>query len=275
MIPRPSLLEWQKKTQWPSMTQVEQDLILSRIIVEIYTNPLLREHLVFRGGTALHKLFLSPAGRYSEDVDLVQIHAGPIGPLLEELRKTLSSWLGKPKWKLSEGRATLYYRFTPEEAPAQTMRVKVEINTWEHFHHLGLFEIPYEIENPWFSGEASIRTYALEELIGTKLRALYQRKKGRDLFDLYTILQHHPNLNCSQVIDCFNFYMKRESQAISKAEFQMNMAQKRQDAIFLNDIVPLLRAEHNYNHEEAHHVVETELIQRLEGDPWKALEKVS
>ena len=107
---------------------------LARIIIEIYANPLLREHLVFRGGTALHKLFLSPAGRYSEDVDLVQIHAGPIGLLLEELRKTLSPWLGKPKWKLSEGRATLYYRFTAEEPVAQTMRVKIEINTREHFH---------------------------------------------------------------------------------------------------------------------------------------------
>ena len=127
MIPRPYLLDWQEKVNWISLAQVEQDLILSRIIAEVYSNPLLKEHLVFRGGTALHKLFLSPAGRYSEGVDFVQIQAGPIGPLLHELRKILSPWLGKPKWKLSEGRATLYYRFSPEDDMTQNMRVKVEI----------------------------------------------------------------------------------------------------------------------------------------------------
>jgi len=270
MIPRPYLLEWQKKIQWPSFAQIEQDLILSRIIVEVYSNPLLKTHLVFRGGTAIHKLFLSPGGRYSEDVDFVQIHAGPIGPLLQEIRKILSPWLGKPKWKLSEGRATLYYRFTAEEKSTQLMRVKIEINTREHFHHLDLLEVPYEIENTWFSGEANIRTYALEELMGTKLRALYQRKKGRDLFDLYTILKNHPSMNCSKIIDCFNFYMEKENQIITKAEFQINMAQKRQDEVFFNDIAPLLKAGYEYSYEEAHDLVETSLIHRLSGESWKS-----
>lgn len=269
MIPRPYLLEWQNHAQWPSLAQIEQDLVLSRIIVEVYSNPLLKNHLVFRGGTALHKLFLSPAGRYSEDVDFVQIHPGPIGPLLQELRKILSPWLGKPKWKLSEGRATLYYRFTAEEEFDQPMRVKIEINTREHFHHLDLIEVFYKVENIWFNGEAGIRTYALEELMGTKLRALYQRKKGRDLFDLYAILKNHPQISCSKIIDCFNLYMKKENNIITKAEFQMNLAQKRQDAVFLNDIAPLLRAGHEYSHEEAHGLVETSLIHRLEGDIWK------
>ena len=39
------------------------------------------------------------------------------------------------------------------------------------------------MENSWFSGRCELTTYALEELLGTKLRALYQRAKGRDLFD--------------------------------------------------------------------------------------------
>src|SRR5690606_12676680 len=98
----------------------------------------------------------------------------------------------KDKWKLSEGRTTLYYRFTPESDLTQSMRVKIEINTREHFQYLDLLEAPHTIETPWFTGSSMIKTYALEELMGTKLRALYQRKKGRDLFDFHAVLREHP-----------------------------------------------------------------------------------
>lgn len=269
MIPYPYLLEWQEKVGWPSLAQVEQDLLLSRILIEIYSHPFLKEHLVFRGGTALHKLFLSPAGRYSEDLDFVQIKAGPIGPILQELRKTIDPWLGKSKWKLSEGRATLYYRFIPEEETFQTMRIKIEINTREHFHFLSLPDISYQSENSWFSGEACIRTYALEELLGTKLRALYQRKKGRDLFDLHMVLNQHPSLDTQKVIECFSLYMAHESQMVSRAEFQMNMAQKLGDGLFCGDISPLLRAGHAYDPQEALQLVEERIFNLLVGAPWK------
>jgi predicted nucleotidyltransferase component of viral defense system len=46
----------------------------------------------------------------------------------------------------------------------------------------------FSVENQWFSGDCEITTYYLEELLGTKLRALYQRRKGRDLFDLWKAL---------------------------------------------------------------------------------------
>jgi len=269
MIPRPSLIRWQEKVRWPSMAQVEQDLILSRIIIEIYANPVLREHLVFRGGTALHKLFLFPAKRYSEDIDLVQIHSGPIGPLLKELRATLNPWLGKDKWKLSEGRATLYYRFTPEEDATQSMRVKIEINTREHFQCLDLLEVPHQIETPWYEARSTIKTYALEELMGTKLRALYQRKKGRDLFDFHAILQEHPNLDAAKIIECFTFYMDKERKRVSKAEFQQNMAEKLLDNVFIDDIRPLLKINDVYNPAEAYTLLETKLFSLLSGEPWK------
>ncbi len=63
------------------------------------------------------------------------------------------------------------------------MRLKIEINTREHFNVLRLKKIACKVENSWFSGECMLTGYELEELLGTKLRALYQRRKGRDLFD--------------------------------------------------------------------------------------------
>ena len=64
---------------WSTNEQVEQDLVICRALVAIFNDDFLAENLAFRGGTALHKLFLSPQQRYSEDIDLVQIKAAPFG----------------------------------------------------------------------------------------------------------------------------------------------------------------------------------------------------
>ena len=88
MIPRPYIAKWQEHTPWKQFYQVEQDLVISRALIEIFSDEFLRENLAFRGGTALHKLYLNPAPRYSEDIDLVQIQAGPIKPIMERLKKS-------------------------------------------------------------------------------------------------------------------------------------------------------------------------------------------
>jgi predicted nucleotidyltransferase component of viral defense system len=62
------------------------------------------------------------------------------------------------------------------------------------------------MENSWFSGSCELTTYALEELLGTKLRALYQRKKGRDLFDLYKAL-NVTDADSETIIRCYRRYM--------------------------------------------------------------------
>jgi predicted nucleotidyltransferase component of viral defense system len=79
------------------LSQVEQDLVICRALVEIFNHPALKETLAFRGGTALFKLHM-PAARYSEDIDLVQVEPGGIGPLMNGIREVLTPWLGEPKW---------------------------------------------------------------------------------------------------------------------------------------------------------------------------------
>lgn len=71
MIPEIYIQDWRSTAPWAQDVQVEQDLLICRALVEIYKDDYLRENLAFRGGTALHKLFLSPQPRYSEDIDLV------------------------------------------------------------------------------------------------------------------------------------------------------------------------------------------------------------
>jgi hypothetical protein len=86
VIPRAHVTAWRARAPWSSDAQVEQDLVLSRAIVELFADETLATEVAFRGGTALHKLLLDPPGRYSEDIDLVQVTPGPIGPVLEAIR---------------------------------------------------------------------------------------------------------------------------------------------------------------------------------------------
>lgn len=95
MTPKDSIIEWKSVVPWTDMLMVEQDLIICRALVAIYSNEFLSSHLAFRGGTALHKLYLSPQPRYSEDIDLVQIQPESVGAILDKLREVLS-FLCKP-----------------------------------------------------------------------------------------------------------------------------------------------------------------------------------
>jgi predicted nucleotidyltransferase component of viral defense system len=268
VIPRASITAWRKAAPWGENTQIEQDLVLSRALVELFGRPVFAKNAVFRGGTALHKLFFDPPGRYSEDIDLVQRTAGPVGPLVAEIRSALDPWLGKPKWKAGQGRFTLHYRFDTTFTPVVKMRLKVEINTREHFVVHGFTSRRIAVDNPWFSGEADVVTYTLPELLGTKLRALYQRKKGRDLFDLALALEH-TDFDPALLIEAFEQYMAFGGTPVTRAQFEANMAAKISDPPFLNDVPSLLRTGLAYEPTEAWSRVHATLVTRLPGKPWK------
>lgn len=269
MIPQDFITEWKRHAPWPQNDQVEQDLIISRAMVEIFSHPLLMENLAFRGGTALYKLHI-PAIRYSEDIDLVQANPGPIGPVMDALQEKLNNWLGKPAREQSDDGVTLKYRMVSEEA--LPMRLKVEINSREHFSVLGLERRRFDVSSRWFSGGASILTYKLDELLGTKVRALYQRKKGRDLFDLLEAFRA-TEAQPKRVITCFLRYMEHEGHKVSRAEFEKNLLEKLDDPRFLQDIKPLLISGNEWNHHEAAEYVMSELVALIPGEPWRGKKK--
>lgn len=264
MIPRAYITEWRASAPWASDAQVEQDLVISRAIVEIFRVPELRDSLAFRGGTALYKLHLQPAVRYSEDIDLVQVVAEPIGPSLDRIRSVLDSWLGEPRRQRSEGRVNLVYRFDSEDLPPLKLRLKIEINSREHFAELGHSLVPFAVDSRWFRGSADVTSYRIEELLGTKLRALYQRRKGRDLFDLWYAIRTVP-VDLDGLLRCFLRYMSEESNPVTRAEFEENLAHKRQQPDFRADIRPLLRPEIDWDFDKAMDEVLDALIVRLPG----------
>jgi predicted nucleotidyltransferase component of viral defense system len=247
--------------------QVEQDLVISRALVEMFTVPDLGRRLAFRGGTALFKLHLRPAARYSEDIDLVQVTPGPIGETLDALRGVLDPWLGGPRRQTKEGRVNLVYRFQSEDEPTKPMRLKIEINSREHFSEHDHVQHLFEVRSRWWSGRAEVTTYTLEELLGTKMRALYQRKKGRDLFDLWWALQH--GADPERIATCFARYMRESGHRVSRAQFERNLAAKIEDDLFIADMAPLLRIGAEWDPDRAAALVTTELVARLPGGPAK------
>jgi predicted nucleotidyltransferase component of viral defense system len=268
LIPRANITAWRAAAPWPTDEQVEQDLVLCRALVEMFHRKLVAEGAVFRGGTALHKLFFARGRRFSEDIDLIQRDAGPIGALVDSIRVALDPWLGSPKWKQGPGRFTLLYRFETSFAPVSTRKLKVEINTREHFAVLGVDTQPLTVANPWFTGTARVPVYQLDELLATKLRALYQRRKGRDLYDLWLGLgtkQASP----ARIVECFRCYLAHDGTAISRAEFEANLDAKLASTPFLEDLQPLVFEGEGYEPVSAAKIVREVLIARLPGDPWK------
>ena len=263
MIPQAYITEWSKNVPWQTNEQVEQDLVICRALVEIFNDKFLADSLAFRGGTALHKLYLQSQPRYSEDIDLVQIKSGSFGEIIDHIRAALS-FVGKAKVELGETMATMKFRFDSEFPPIISLRLKVETNCREHFTVLGWEQKSFEVTSSWFNGKCKLTTYKIEELLGTKLRALYQRRKGRDLYDLWKALTK-ANANPDLIIQCYKEYMKfsLEKPIPGKKEFLMNIDEKKTDDEFLGDTTALLRPDEKYNHKEAFEIVTQNLIELM------------
>src|SRR5688572_13016313 len=159
MIPltRRDVLAHQIAVPWPSQRQVEQDLLLCRAMVAVFNDDFLREQIAMRGGTLLHKVYLSPPCRYSEDIDLVVFGDRPEAHIRKALRRVLHDVLGNPKTSVW-GTVSLAIRNTVK--PSRVLRmtysvpsvieqglgleIVVEANVTERRPHRPIVEIPYE-----------------------------------------------------------------------------------------------------------------------------------
>jgi predicted nucleotidyltransferase component of viral defense system len=189
---------------------------------------------------------------------------------MEALRGILDPWLGTPRWKQTGGRVTFMYRFDSEATPAIPLRLKVEINTREHFAVHGWQQAPFSVQSRWFEGACQIQTCDLDELLTTKLRALYQRKQGRDLLDLAAALED-PRVDPPRIANAFSEYMAQEGHAVTRAQFEENLARKMRDPQFTADIGPLLAPGRTWDAAAAASLVSSRLVARLPGEGWKGV----
>lgn len=277
MIPRMNIIAWGRVAPWAEPRQIEQDLIISRAIIDIFSDPFLCGQLRFRGGTALNKLHFPSPIRYSEDIDLVRTTSGEIGPILDRVRERLKPWLGQANFDQSPIAPKLKFRVQAEDGGQ--IRLKIEISTGETEAYDTPKSIAFGVENPWFTGKAEVPTFSLEEILATKLRALLQRDKGRDLFDLAHSLTIFKGLDTSRVVSCLGQYLQQSERPISRAMAEERMFAKLKNPGFLADMRPLLAAEQAEQLTEgamkrAFSEVFHRFVVLLPGDPWALTEEM-
>lgn len=211
--------------------------------------------------------------RYSEDIDLVQLEGEPIKSTVDAMRKALA-WLGSPSFSRGKHSMRLVYSFTPESDGASTLKLKVEMNTREHESLNGIVFLPFAMENPWHEAEALVATYTPDELFSTKLRALLQREKNRDLFDLYHGLDQL-ELDPMRVVSGLEYYLAQQGLSINRANAEERMLRKLTRSL-VEDIQPLLPPGIVFDEGlalEAFERVWRELIACMKGEPWRSTEE--
>lgn len=264
MIPAAYITDWANGAPWPSRQQIEQDLVLSRLIVEIARDTTLGPELALRGGTCLHKLHLNNALRYSEDLDYVRTTKSGIKPYLSALR-VLTERVGLREKSTTRSGQMVHFVC---EAPAEdggAIVVKIEVNITETKAVLPRVQQPFAVRSRWFDAETNVPTFQLEELLATKLRALYQRRKGRDLFDLWHVLTTR-QVDDDAVVATLRHYMPDTT--FTFPELRDNLTAKLAHPDFRADLTTLVvDAPENYELTTAADLVMQRLGARLDNAP--------
>lgn len=276
MIPitRQDILAHQAVAPWSAQYQVEQDLLLCHAIVALFNDGFLSSQVAMRGGTLLHKAHLAPASRYSEDIDLVVVGTRPAGHVQLAIRRVLANVLGSP---IASVRANITLALRNSVRPSRVLRmtysipsimeprrmldIVVEANVTERKPHRAVTEVPFVFP---FRGEAiqtRIKGYDIHEMLGTKMRAMFQRKRGRDLFDLFWAFTKSSNpIDPSAVVESFLYYIAREGVTARRHEFIEILDAHLADRGFCSDMEPLLRNGIDYDPQAGGDYIRTNLL---------------
>lgn len=276
-ITRQDILAHQAVVPWGAQYQVEQDLLLCRAMVALFDDAFLSSQIAMRGGTLLHKVHLAPPARYSEDIDLVVVGTRPAEHIRRAIRRVLTDVLGAPKasvWdtlKLAIRNTVkpsrvlrMTYSTRSIIEPGRTLEIVVEANVTERKPHRAVVEMPFSFPFRDKSIQTRVKGFDIHEMLGTKMRAMFQRKRGRDLFDLYWALTKSPSpVDPAAIIASFQHYLKQEGTKAGRAEFVGILEAHLKDRGFCSDMEPLLRNGINYDPQTAGSYVKANLLKLL------------
>ena len=276
-LTRRDVLAHQTHVPWPTQHQIEQDLLLCRSMAALFNDKFLHGQIAMRGGTLLHKVHLAPPSRYSEDIDLVVFGDRPEDHVRKGLRRVLTDVLGEPKssaWeamRLAIRNAVkpsrvlrMTYSVPSVSEPGSILSIVVEANVTERKPHRSIVESPFEFPFRDEPVKTLINGYHIHEMLGTKMRALFQRRRGRDLFDLYWALTvAKPTVDPGAIIESFLHYLRQEGAGAGRAEFIGILDAHLADRGFCSDMNTLLRVGVEYDPRAAGHYVKARLLSLL------------
>lgn len=201
MITRADIV--QRVTEWGLTEEVvEKDYVLGWLLWGIGTDPVLSQSWVFKGGTCLKKCYIETY-RFSEDLDFTVLPGGPFRP--EDVEPALLRTLVRiaaesgidfstaPRLRLRPNAASTEGRvyYTGPRRTRQPSRVKLDISADERVVRPPVLQ---EIGHPYpdsFPSGGTIRCYSFDELFAEKIRAMAQRGRPRDLYDIINLFRRN------------------------------------------------------------------------------------
>ncbi len=261
-LTRRDIIAHQSEVPWPNQRQVEQDLLLCRAMTALFNDAFLATQIAMRGGTLLHKVHLAPASRYSEDIDLVVIGNRPDEHISKAIKRVLLDVLGRPSnsaWeavklavrnavKPSRVLRVTYQVPSIADPGGMPLEIVVEANTTERTSYRPVARLPFSYPFRNQNASVTLNGFEIHEMLGTKMRALFQRKRGRDLFDLFWALTESQfPVNPAEIIESFQYYMQQEGTVALRDEFVGILKSHLRDRGFLTDMNALLRTGIVYN----------------------------
>ncbi len=233
MIPRPVLAAWRSRAPWRDDRQVAQDLLLSLLAIRVAKHHPLGEMLVWRGGTCLHKLHLEKARRYSEDLDYVLVGDAKRSEVKTGLEDIVAGLDMDPvRAKVSATRVNVWGEVEVPVVGA-SLRVKFEVNCADLDPAMDLARIEHSVDTRVWKEQAGILTFVPPELLGTKFRALAQRRKGRDLSDLW-LARRELEIADEELAVAADYYLS--DAGVSPAVFRERLAKHAEDPEFWSDL---------------------------------------
>ncbi len=244
MFKKDFIKEWGDVVPWEEDYRLLQDLVISRALVEFFSDEYLRDEHRYRGGTALNKLHYPESYRYSEDIDMARMKPGPNGPVLDRLREILEPWLGEGQYKPSQVASKLLFEVANLSSEGRGNILKLEMSYKDKFVLDRQVTMPFQMSHTWFSGSVEVPAFSSEEVLASKLRALLGRNKGRDLLDHDHALRNKVGLDIPHIMKMFGEFAVRLGPKISRAAAQMRMFGKMEDPyVILDDMKQVLPKE--------------------------------
>lgn len=195
MISRDELTKIALKKGFKDLAIIEKDYALTWALKAIYSNEKLSKYLVFKGGTCLSKVY-SETYRLSEDLDFSGYREGKMG--LEELEKELDAAFetanreGAPSLSIkkadthsNEGYVSYKVRYVGPLGHPGKIKIELKMDEFVLMDSVSLpvREAAYPDIKPF-----KIRCYHFFEMFTEKVRAIMQRGKSRDYYDVWQML---------------------------------------------------------------------------------------
>lgn len=210
--------------------QIEKDYILSWVLQGISQHNKLSKAIVFKGGTALKKVYYKDY-RFSEDLDFTllddAISSENIFDWFRDIFEFIREEANIPLEiiddnKHEDGGINFYINYIgPLGGQGNNKKVKIDISRGEKL----IFEIVTQNLILSYSDQEphQLLCYTLEEILVEKLRSIMQRMQPRDFYDIWYLLEIH-RMDIGYYMN--EFKIKCEAKGINPTEFHEKIKQR-------------------------------------------------